>query len=50
VQTNKAQIAISSLDSIQMKFAPAVKQQLIALEMEKANIEKKKLKKKLPPR
>jgi HlyD family secretion protein len=30
-----------------MKFAPAVKQQLIALEMEKANIEKKKLQKKV---
>ena len=47
VQTNKAQIAISRLDSIQLKFVPAVKQQLISLEMEKANVEKKKLQKKV---
>ena len=40
VETNKAQIAISMLDSIQIKFAPPVKQRLLALEMEKANIEK----------
>ena len=46
VETNKAQIAISMLDSIQLKFAPQVKQRLIALEMEKANVEKKKLQKK----
>jgi HlyD family secretion protein len=46
VVTNKAQIAISSLDSIQMKFAPAIKKQLLALEMEKASVEKKKLQKK----
>jgi len=47
VETNKAQIAISMLDSIQLKFVPAVKQQLISLDMEKANVEKKKLRKKL---
>lgn len=47
VQTNKAQIAISRLDSIQLKFVPAVKQQLISLEMEKANIGKRKLQKKV---
>ncbi len=46
VETNKAQIAISMLDSIQLKFAPQVKQRLIALEMEKANVERKKLQKK----
>lgn len=46
VATNKAQIAITMLDSIQIKFATPVKQQLLALEMEKANIEKKKLQKK----
>ena len=46
VETNKAQIAISKLDSIQLKFAPAIKQQLISLDMEKANVEKKKLQKK----
>jgi HlyD family secretion protein len=46
VETNKAQIAITMLDSIQIKFATPVKQRLLALEMEKANIEKKKLQKK----
>jgi len=46
LETNKAQIAISMLDSIQLKFAPAVKQQLLLLDMEKANVEKKKLQKK----
>lgn len=47
IQTNNAQRAITLLDSVQLKFAPVVKQQLIALEMEKANIEKTKLSKKL---
>ncbi len=47
VLTNKAQIAISMLDSIQMKFAPEIKRQLLSLEMEKANVEKKKLQKKV---
>ncbi|MDP3002590.1 MAG: efflux RND transporter periplasmic adaptor subunit [Bacteroidales bacterium] len=46
VETNKAKMAISMLDSIQIKFAPPVKQRLLALEMEKVNIEKKKLQKK----
>ena len=46
VETNKAQIAISMLDSIQLKFAPTVKQQLLLLDMEKTNVEKKKLQKK----
>lgn len=46
VKTTDAQIAISMLDSIQMKFAPAVKQQLLSLDMEKATVEKKKLQKK----
>ena len=46
VETNNAQIAISMLDSIQLKFAPAVKQQLLSLDMEKATVEKKKLQKK----
>ncbi len=46
VETNKAQIAITMLDSIQMKFAPPVKKQLLELEMQKANIEKNKLQKK----
>jgi HlyD family secretion protein len=47
VATNKAQMDISMLDSIQLKFAPAVKQKLITLEMEKVKIEKTKLEKKL---
>jgi multidrug efflux pump subunit AcrA (membrane-fusion protein) len=46
VETNKAQIAIKKLDSIQIKFAPEVKQRLLAIEMEKADIEKMKLQKK----
>jgi HlyD family secretion protein len=47
VETNKAQMEISMLDSVQLKFAPAVKQKLINLEMEKVKIEKRKLEKKL---
>ncbi|MFH0760104.1 MAG: hypothetical protein V2A67_01210 [Bacteroidota bacterium] len=47
VDKNKAQMAISQLDSIQMKFAPPVKKRLLALELEKARVEEKKLNKKL---
>jgi HlyD family secretion protein len=47
IETNNAQLAISQLDSIQMKFATPVKKQLLGLEMEKVGIEKKKLQKKL---
>jgi multidrug efflux pump subunit AcrA (membrane-fusion protein) len=47
VETNNAQMEISSLDSIQQRFAPPVKKRLMALEMEKVNIEKNKLQKKL---
>jgi multidrug efflux pump subunit AcrA (membrane-fusion protein) len=47
VETNKAQMEISMLDSAQLKFAPEVKQKLITLEMEKVKIEKMKLEKKL---
>jgi multidrug efflux pump subunit AcrA (membrane-fusion protein) len=46
VKTNEAQMAISMLDSIQIKFAPQVKQRLLELELEKTNVEKKKLQKK----
>jgi multidrug efflux pump subunit AcrA (membrane-fusion protein) len=46
LDNSKAQIAISFLDSVQMKFAPPVRQRLMALEMEKSSIEKKKLEKK----
>jgi multidrug efflux pump subunit AcrA (membrane-fusion protein) len=47
VKTNEAQMEISMLDSIQMKFAPPVKQKLLNLEMEKVKLEKLKLEKKL---
>jgi multidrug efflux pump subunit AcrA (membrane-fusion protein) len=47
VAINKSQLAITMLDSIQMKYAPDVKRRLMELEMEKANIEKQKLNKKL---
>jgi multidrug efflux pump subunit AcrA (membrane-fusion protein) len=47
VETNNAQLEITMLDSIQLKFAPEVKQKLINLEMEKVKIEKMKLEKKL---
>ncbi len=47
VETNEAQSTISNLDSIQIKFAAPVKKRLIALEMEKVEIERKKLQKKL---
>ncbi len=47
VETNKAQIAISMLDSIQLKFVPSVKQELISLDMDRAKVEKKKLQKKV---
>jgi HlyD family secretion protein len=47
IETNSAQMAITMLDSVQMKFAPDVKKRLIGLEMEKANIERSKLRKKL---
>ena len=47
IAINKAQMDITMLDSIQLKFAPAVKQKLINLEMEKVKIEKMKLEKKL---
>lgn len=46
VETNKAQSAISMLDSLKMKFATPVEKQLLTLQMEKTNIEKNKLQKK----
>jgi multidrug efflux pump subunit AcrA (membrane-fusion protein) len=45
LDNSKAQIAINFLDSVQMKFAPPVRQKLMALEMEKSSLEKKKLEK-----
>ncbi len=47
IETNNAESEIKMLDSIQMKFAPPVKQKLLALEMQKVNIERLKLRKKL---
>jgi len=46
MKENTAGMAISQLDSVQMRFAPPVKQQLMALELEKSHIEEKKLQKK----
>ncbi|MDD4645445.1 MAG: hypothetical protein PHY99_05615, partial [Bacteroidales bacterium] len=47
VEKNEAQMSISQLDSIQMKFAPPAKQKILALELQKSKIERDKLKKKL---
>jgi len=46
VKENKAVMAISELDSLQMKFAPKAKQQLMSLQLEKAHVEERKLQKK----
>lgn len=46
IDNNAIQVALNSLDSIQQKFAPPLKQKLFDLELEKANVEKSKLKKK----
>ncbi|TSA36246.1 MAG: hypothetical protein D4R64_08085 [Porphyromonadaceae bacterium] len=46
MKENKAGMAISQLDSVQMRYAPRIKQQLMALELEKSHIEEKKLQKK----
>jgi multidrug efflux pump subunit AcrA (membrane-fusion protein) len=47
VEKNKAQMAISQLDSVQIKYAPPVKQKLLELELKKTRIEESKLSKKL---
>jgi HlyD family secretion protein len=44
---SEARLKISSLDSLQMKFATEVKQELLELEMKKALIEKQKTERKL---
>jgi HlyD family secretion protein len=46
VETNKAQIAISMMDTLKLKFAPPAEKKLLNLEMEKAVIEQNKLQKK----
>jgi HlyD family secretion protein len=45
--TSEAQLKISSLDSLQMKYATEVNQKLLELEMKKAVIEKQKTERKL---
>lgn len=45
--TSEAQLKISSLDTLQMKYATEVKQKLLRLEMKRALIEKQKTEKKL---
>jgi HlyD family secretion protein len=45
--TSEAQLKISSLDSLQMKYATEVNQRLLELEMKKALIEKQKTERKL---
>ncbi len=47
VATSEAQMKISSLDSLKMKFATDVNKRLMDLEMKKAIIEKKKIERKL---
>ncbi len=46
VKENQAGMLINQLDSIQMRFAPPVKKRLMALELEKARVEERKLQKK----
>jgi len=46
MKENKAGMAISELDSIQIRFAPPVRQRLMGLELQRARIEEKKLQKK----
>jgi HlyD family secretion protein len=47
VATSQAQMKISSLDSLKMKFATDVNKRLMELEMKKAIIERKKIERKL---
>jgi hypothetical protein len=46
VKENKASMALSELDSLQMRYAPAIKRQLMALQLEQSRIEERKLQKK----
>ena len=46
VKENQAGMSINQLDSVQMRFAPPAKKQLMALELEKAHVEERKLQKK----
>ena len=47
LETSKAQMMISSLDSLQMKFASGVQSELLELEIKKSHIEKQKTERKL---
>lgn len=47
VDINKARMALTQLDSIQIKFAAPVKQRIMELELKKARVEEKKLFRKL---
>jgi multidrug efflux pump subunit AcrA (membrane-fusion protein) len=46
VKENLAGMAINQLDSVQMRFAPPIKKRLMALELEKAHVQERKLQKK----
>lgn len=46
LKENQAGMAIRQLDSVQMNFAPPVKQKLMGLELERSHVEEKKLQKK----
>jgi multidrug efflux pump subunit AcrA (membrane-fusion protein) len=46
IDNNNARVKLNSLDSIQQRFAPPLNQKLFKLELEKATVEKSKLKKK----
>ncbi len=46
VKENQAGMSISQLDSIQVRYAPPIKKQLMALELEKSRVEERKLQKK----
>lgn len=47
LETSDAQLRISSLDSLQMRFAPEAQKKLMQLEMQKSLIEKQKTERKL---
>ncbi|MFA6129094.1 MAG: hypothetical protein WC699_17480 [Bacteroidales bacterium] len=46
LKENQAGMSISKLDSVQMNYAPPVKQQLMKLELEKLKVQERKLQKK----
>lgn len=50
IENNNIQLSINSLDSIQKRFAPPLQQKLIALNQQKAEIQREKLEKKYASR